>query len=134
MKIRWTQNSVRFRITPSELASLQNGAPVREALALPGAGNNGCWRAEIAPRAAATAIALDFGRALRIALSADDLVRLAAPAAEGVYFSTPASAAQPEFKYFIEKDFPCAHPRAAESHEPSSEVFEAPEEFNQRKK
>ena len=36
MKVRWTQNSVRLRITPTELHAIVNGETVREELRLPG--------------------------------------------------------------------------------------------------
>jgi hypothetical protein len=41
MKIRWTQNSVRFRITPSELAAIERGEAISETLQLPGGSASG---------------------------------------------------------------------------------------------
>jgi hypothetical protein len=47
-----------------------------------------------------------------------------------VYFQTADSA---PFRYFIEKDFPCVHPRAAEALEPRTETFPPPPDFEARK-
>ena len=58
MKIRWTRSSVRFRITPTELAQLQRGEPVGEALAMP-AGKG--WTATIYPGASETTLQGEAG-------------------------------------------------------------------------
>src|SRR4028119_315847 len=118
MKIRWTGNGVRMRITPTELEQLQRGAEVVETLSMPG----GSWSAAIRPGAASTSLFLE-GSTLCLALSAADLKQLRAPEAEGVYFETSDAA---PLRYFIEKDFPCAHPRAADALEPDAENFEPP--------
>jgi hypothetical protein len=44
-----------------------------------------------------------------------------------VYFSDSS------LRYYIEKDFPCLHPRPAEASESTTETFEAPSDFAQRK-
>src|SRR5215207_9087810 len=86
MKVRWTGDSLRLRITPGELAALERGEPVSEGLA-------------------------------RVGLTDEDVRRLAAPEAEGVYPHTP------ELRLLVEKDFPCAHPHAPEAREPATERF-----------
>jgi hypothetical protein len=126
VKIRWTEGSVRFRITPSELASLERGEPVVETLKLPG---GTAWSARIAPGADVTGLRFEAGT-LQLALIGDDVAQLAAPENEGVYLPADSAAG---VRYFVEKDFPCAHPRAAEALEPQSETFTPPPEFEQRK-
>ena len=124
MKIRWTKNSVRFRITPADLESLQNHQPITEEIAF----GNGYWEASIG---VAAATHLWFEKMiLQIQISPADLAQLAAPEHEGVYFSTDS---EPSIRYIIEKDFPCAHPRAAEALEPKTETFAAPPDFERRK-
>ncbi len=125
MKIRWTQNSARFRITPTELKTLLAGSPITEALHLPG----GMWTAEVAPSPNPTSIDLNPSGRLRLTLSPADLARLNDPNEEGVYFSTNSSTL---FTYFIEKDFPCAHPRSAEAAEPECETFQPPKGFESK--
>ncbi|HZT41980.1 MAG TPA: hypothetical protein VFA07_07310 [Chthonomonadaceae bacterium] len=124
MKIRWTGGSVRFRITPSELEALERGQTVREELAV-GDG----WSAAIFPGTATTGIELKASE-LILHLSDADGKRLAAPDAEGVYFTQEGK--QP-LRYYIEKDFPCIHPRASQVKEDSGETFSPTEEFTARK-
>ena len=119
MKIRWTQASVRLRITPTEMEALIRGEPVRETLALPSGDG---WTAVISPGAPATALAVEQG-VLHLDLSDSDRQRLAAPEAEGVYFRTDGD---PPVRYFIQKDFPCAHPRSGVTGEKPTETFETP--------
>lgn len=122
MKIRWTRGSVRFRITPTELESLQRGEAVEECLSLPG---GPAWRATIAPAPSpASRLSGDSG-ALSLSLAAADLARLGDPSAEGVYF------AEGDLRYFIEKDFPCVHPRPVEVQE-TTETFAPPAGFADR--
>ena len=121
MKIRWTSRSLRLRITPEELASLQQRVPVSEELILPG----GRWSATIYPTDHATGISLRRKGALGFLISAEDLARLET-AEEGVYFS---AGSDPPVRYYIEKDFPCAHPRNSDAHEPVSETFAVPPGF-----
>jgi len=123
MKIRWSQNSIRLRITPGELAALQKGEAVVETLELPG----GNWTTKLVVEAA-TSLAMNGGT-VHIALSALDFERLASPENEGVYFGGDEQSA---LRYFIEKDFPCAHPRAIDALEPASETFEPTAEFVER--
>jgi len=121
MKIRWNKESVRFRIAPSELEALGNGASISEELSF----NGGFWRATIA-RGEKTAL-LQQGGALHLSLSSEDCARLSAPETEGVYFQEEDGP-----RYFIEKDFPCVHPRAEQTRE-ESETFAPPPGFEERK-
>ena len=118
MKIRWTVDSIRLRITPSELQSLFQNEIVRQSVKL-GAGS---WTARIVPGCAVTDYTLVDG-ALQVNLSAHDRVRLADAAAEGVYFD-PTS--EQHVRLYIEKDLACEHPRAAEAQEPETETFAVP--------
>jgi hypothetical protein len=126
MKIRWTRNSVRLRITPSELQDLQHGQEVTETLSVPG----GNWSATIRPGAPETSLTLQQST-LVLSLADADLAQLAAPQSEGVYFNI---AGEPPLRYFIEKDFPCAHPRAADALEPATETFAPSADFLERNK
>lgn len=123
MKVRWSQDSLRLRITPSELAFISRGEDVGQELHVSG---GACWRVAVAsgPR---TDLVSD-GQGVQVVLSPADRERLAQPDAEGVYFQTPAG-----LRYYVEKDFPCIHPRAVEALEPVTETFEAPPGFEDRK-
>ena len=126
MKVRWTRNSIRLRITPGELNALQSGQTVTEELKL---GPGGGWSITLCPASAFTGIAFELG-GLRLTLAQPDVLDLARPDAEGIYFQTPTD---PSLRYYIEKDFPCIHPRAAEAQEPAGETFNPPEGFAERK-
>ena len=123
MKVRWSQGSLRLRVTPSELATLTRGEEIRDVICFPG----GTAWSVIVGSAAQTALTSENNTA-HIALSAPDRERLAAPDAEGVYFQTPDG-----LRYYVEKDFPCVHKRAAEALEPVTETFVAPQGFEERK-
>lgn len=125
MKIRWTTNSIRFRITPTELALLEEGMPLHAKLTLPG----GEWQAWAIPHSPKTSLGMD-GAALRITLTRDDVGRLSMPDAEGIYFVTGEDNA---VRYLVEKDFPCIHPHAGEAGETPTETFAAPPDFEERK-
>lgn len=125
MKVRWTESSLRLRITPTELAALNRGETVRTRLGFGG----GAWDVALVPQADATDLRWADGEA-RLLLSAEDGGRLAHPEAEGVYFELDG----PEpIRFFVEKDFPCAHPSAAEAREPVTEAFAPPPDFEARK-
>ena len=126
MKVRWTKNSVRFRITPSELAAIERGEPVSETLCIAG---DEVWRATIISDTDATSCTFESGE-LRIYLSQIDRKQLAQADRQGVYFQRDGKLA---LRYFIEKDFPCAHPRAGEAMEAPSETFAPPPGFEERK-
>lgn len=122
MKIRWTGRSLRLRITPEELEALKEGVPVTEEIVLPG----GSWSATIYPTDHGTGISLRRAGALGFLLSSADLGRLLAPDTEGVYFST---AGDSPVRYYIEKDFPCAHPQPPARQEPATSTFAPPSGF-----
>jgi len=124
MKVRWSRDSLRLRVTPMELATITRGEGVGEALCLPG---GAFWR--VAVRAGVQTALVSEENAVHVVLSAGDRKRLAAPDAEGVYFQTPDG-----LRYYVEKDFPCAHPRAVEALEPATETFAAPQGFEERKR
>ncbi len=126
MKIRWTRNSVRLRITPSELEDLQHGQTVTETLSLPG----GNWSATVQPGTPQTSLSLEQST-LVLSLAEADLAQLTAPESEGVYFNTDG---EPPLRYFIEKDFPCTHARAVDALEPASETFAPSADFLKRNK
>jgi hypothetical protein len=65
--------------------------------------------------------------AVVLTLSADSLATLRQPETEGVYFTHTDQS----FTYFVEKDFPCLHPRPEPVQE-QSETFPAPEGFTER--
>jgi hypothetical protein len=65
-----------------------------------------------------------------ISLAAGDLAQLADPTVEGVYFVTDDGR---ELRFFIEKDFPCIHPRGSGGLEPVTPTFKAPPGFAARK-
>ncbi len=123
MKVRWSRDSLRLRITPSELAIITRGDEVGQELRVPG---GACWRVAVASGAQTGLLSQD--QAVQVVLSQADRERLAQPEAEGVYFQTPDG-----LRYYVEKDFPCAHPRVAEALEPATETFDAPQGFEERK-
>ncbi len=123
MKVRWNQNSLRLRITPTELAKLGQSEPITEELAFPG---GAVWTVQLAA-GEITRLASE-GASAQLTLSSENLQTLAAPDTEGVYFQTEKG-----LRYLVEKDFPCVHPRASEALEPVTETFDAPEGFEQRK-
>lgn len=119
MKVRWTNSSVRFRITPAELDAITAETEVVSNLTIPGGGG---WQAAITCGSERSQIAFRNGR-VEMALSHDHRILLAAPQTEGVYCTAPDDVT---FRYYIEKDFPCAHPRAAEAWEEPTNTFPAP--------
>ena len=123
MKVRWSRDSIRLRITPSEMAPLLAGESVAETLVFPGGAS---WSVQLAPNTDTELVSEKA--AVRLHLSPEDRQRLAAPDTEGVYFQTENG-----LRYFVEKDFPCAHPRAAEASEAITETFDAPTGFEERK-
>jgi len=128
MKLRWTSRSLRLRITPTELAALERGEPVYEHLRIPGAPPESGWRVALIPAAEQTDIrAVDAEVILRVGHA--DLARLSDPESEGVYFDRDG------FTFYVEKDFPCVHPRAIEiaAGETGTETFAPPAGFDERK-
>jgi hypothetical protein len=121
MKVRWMHQTLRLRITPGELAALGRGEPVTEASGLPGG-----WSATLAP-GPETTLTSTAPASLMLSLSATDLLKLQAPDAEGVYLKDGP------LDYYVEKDFPCLHPRPTETRETATETFAPPEGFADRK-
>jgi hypothetical protein len=119
MKVRWREGSLRLRITPGELAVLEAGAAVEEIAAFPGG-----WSVTLCP-GETSGLHSDTPGALRFTLSPPALAELCVPEVEGVYFTTE------QLTYFVEKDFPCAHPRPSHAQE-STETFVPPSGFAER--
>lgn len=141
MKVRWNRTSIRLRITPGELSALQRGDPIAERLSFFGAAE---WAVHVVPCPEIEMTGLTGDRSdiwLRLALA--DIARLSSPENEGIYFAEPLRqqacsvqtgdvSSSPMLRYFIEKDFPCIHPRAIGANEPEYETFAAPEGFAER--
>jgi ribonuclease inhibitor len=98
VKIRFTNSSLRVRITPNELEQIKN----RETLEL-GFGIAGGWKFRLEAAEQTKLESRDGIVVLR--LSGADAMSLIDPTREGVYFETEG------VRFFIEKDFPCEHPR-----------------------
>lgn len=122
MKIRWTDESVRLRITPTELTELSEGRSLEATLRVPG----GTWHVRVVVTGDVLSIHAQDDVVV-VELPADDVTLLTDPAREGVYAHTP------ELRLLVEKDFPCAHPHAAEAAEPPTERFAPTPEFVARK-
>lgn len=105
---------------------LLGGGDITETLMLSPVGGE-CWSATLAP-ATETSLGLE-NNSLRLTLSPSDRTRLAVPETEGVYFETTG---QMSVRYYVEKDFPCAHPGAPEAKEPPAETFAPPPGFKER--
>jgi Zn-finger nucleic acid-binding protein len=123
MKIRWTPDSVRFRISPAELQSLEIAQPVSAVLQV----------SETTAWSACISLITDSGSTLRfesgvllLHLSRADLETLSAPENEGVYLQ------EGELRFIIEKDFPCAHPRTTKAKAVKTETFAPPPDFENR--
>lgn len=108
MKIRFTNSSLRVRITPNELERIKNREPLELMFGIPGA-----WTLLLLPAESTTLETRDgvvvFG------IHSSDAALLAEPSREGLYFEANG------IRFFIEKDFPCEHPRTAL--EESTETF-----------
>ena len=99
MKIRFTTSSLRIRITPNELEQIKN----REKLEL-GFGLAGGWKF-VLEAAQQTKLETRDGVVV-LKLSSEDATLLTEATREGVYFEADG------VRFFIEKDFPCEHPRS----------------------
>ncbi len=122
MKVRWTKNSIRLRITPEELAQLQNDQSINEHFLV---WHLDGWSVRVRP-SAATSLEMHHGD-LVFSLAKKDIVQLSEAECEGVYFL------QDDVRFYIEKDFPCAHPRAGEAAEMPTPTFAPPTGFEARK-
>lgn len=121
MKIRWKATELRFRITPTELARILAGESVTEVFAFP----NG-WRATISS-ATETDLRFSDSGVVTVTLSESDREQLGKDDSEGVYFQRDADG--PVIRYYVEKDFPCLHPRASEVLSEEGETFAPTESF-----
>lgn len=134
MKVRWTKNSLRLRITPGELAALEQSNSVREEIRFPGSDTPG-WSVTLQYGAGQTSLQMQGCSAL-LYLGDSDCTLLRAPDSEGVYFEADVNAAETgrheTFRYYIEKDFPCIHPRAGDAMEVPTETFPNPAHFVDR--
>ena len=74
MKVRWKHDSLRLRITPSELEALLGGEQVRERLNL---SDRPVWEVVIFPNAEETSVR-HFGPVVYLLLSREDQKKLAA--------------------------------------------------------
>ena len=126
MKVRWAGASLRLRITPTELADILLGHPVRAVLAMPGGTT---WSVTLRPGAERTTFQ-SSGCEAAITLAERDLEALAGGETEGVYFWSDG---EPRIRYYVEKDFPCAHPHPIEALEPETERFAPTEGYLRRK-
>jgi hypothetical protein len=124
MKVRWKYGSLRLRITPSELKDLLGGQQIFERFELSG---GPVWEVSVYPSAEQTSLR-NRGAKIELMLSQEDQNKLALPETQGVYFLTDPSN-HDSIRYFIEKDFPCIHPRAADALEVPSETFSPPAGF-----
>jgi len=129
MKVRWTSDSIRVRITPSELSTIKQGQGdfITDSLIV-----NGLpfWSTTVLSHSGRTTLVFEKDNAtVLIRLSPQDTKELCRPDTEGIYLQDAAT----DIRYYIEKDFPCAHPRAIEALEPSTETFEPPAGFMERK-
>ena len=124
MKIRWKHDSLRLRITPTELKDLLGGKQISERFDL-SAGS--AWEAAICPNAEETSLR-NIGSTVYLMLSQEDQNKLATAETQGVYFTKNRSGSG-SIRYFIEKDFPCVHPRPADALESASETFAPPTGF-----
>ncbi len=122
MKVRWTSNSLRLRITPAELEQLLGGQDLRASLTLTGG-----W--EVVVQTGIVPNITISGPSVRVEIPSEEITHLSLPDSEGVYFATSDD---PPLHYFIEKDFPCVHPRPPQLLEPITETFQAPADFNIR--
>ena len=126
MKVRWTRDSIRLRITPTEFQAITNGESVHEGVAFPGMQ---FWNVTLRPSDAETTIFSDQ-QGVYLSLSQLDRARLSEPETEGVYFQLDEPTI---LRYYVEKDFPCVHGRASEAGEGSTETFAPPPGFEDRK-
>jgi len=101
------------------------GQPISSTLSMPG----GHWRVSIATGDVTDLAMVDS--VVTVTIADIDLGELAAPEREGVYFQTPEPMS---VRYYIEKDFPCAHPRPPAANDPITETFAPPIDFKLRHK
>lgn len=111
MKVRWTHESLRVRITPAELDTLVRGGDLTTAL--------GGWTVQMRRGGEVLGVQWD-GPAVTVQIPGKDLETFADEARDGVY------AHQTGFRLLVEKDYPCRHPHPEEAREPATERFPWP--------
>jgi hypothetical protein len=128
MKVRWMRGSLRLRVSPDEFKTLLAGGEVLESLDAPGAGE---W-AVVCAVSDRTSITI-IGGAVRFTIAQSEMEKLAIEEREGLYFTTDAD---PPFRYYIEKNFPCAHPHPPEARamDPSMGTFPPTPAYEERKR
>jgi ribonuclease inhibitor len=109
VKIRFTTSSLRVRITPNELERIANRENLELLFGVPGG-----WKFAVTPDEHTKLETRDG--IVNFGLSSADAMLLAEPTREGVYFESDG------IRFFIEKDFPCEHPRS--NLEESTPTFE----------
>jgi hypothetical protein len=124
VKVRWKHDSLRLRITPSELEDLLRGKQISERFDL---SDGAVWEIAIYPNSEENNLR-NVGPVVHVLISREDQKKLADPETQGIYFTTDRSG-RDLIRYFIEKDFPCVHPRAADALESPSETFAPPPGF-----
>jgi hypothetical protein len=122
MKVRWTDESLRVRLTPGELAKLTRGESVRQHLDLGGGG----WEIQVTPSGSALDAMWSDGVVV-VSIPPEGVDRLAEPEREGIYAHDSGR------RLLVEKDFPCAHPHSVEAAEPETEHFAPTPEYLGRK-
>lgn len=122
VKVRWTDESLRVRLTPGELAKLTRGESLRQHLDLGGGG----WEIHVTPSGPALDTTWNDG-VVCVSIPPSEVDRLAEPEREGVYAHHSGR------RLLVEKDFPCAHPHSVEAAEPETERFAPTPEFLERK-
>jgi hypothetical protein len=110
-------------LTPTELAMLTHGEAVGQRLDVESGGG---WEIRVAPSGGSLGITWEAG-VMVVSVPPKEVARLAEPDREGVY------AHRPGCRLLVEKDFPCAHPHAAEAEEPDTERFAPTADFLERK-
>jgi ribonuclease inhibitor len=98
VKIRFTNSSLRVRITPNQLEQIKNRDSLELEFGIPG-GWKFVLEADEQTKLETRDGIMVFG------LSPADATLLSEPTREGVYFEADG------IRFFIEKDFPCEHPR-----------------------
>jgi hypothetical protein len=121
MKVRWTRENLRLRITPTELGSLVAGESICERFVVAG---KTVWAITLAATEGRTSLTTNPG-SVDIALSKLDRQALSAPEREGVYFTAVGQDGS-SLRYYVEKDFPCIHPTEGELMDTQTETFPRP--------
>lgn len=104
MKLRMKGNSIRLRVTRSELTRLQNGERLAETVSF-GAGSALVYALESRATSAPVAASFDAGQIV-VTISPEQLTSWSEETQVGVYASLPVGAG-PALEVSLEKDFAC---------------------------